>query len=316
MDKALIYRIVLIVTILGVCLADAGFAQNCCAPAVPQQGVLGETVALPHTLEVGLHYEIMRSKKLYECSCTIDNATNKKADWERATLTMSYGIFSRLGIGVTLPYAWKENSWYISGRKIIKSSDGIGDIVALLRLSLIPRSFVNYRELSLGFGMKFPTGATDRLDSDSLLLAEELQPGTGSWDYHMALSYYQGFESVDFTVSGNYVITTEYDEYEFGNQFYYLLSSNFHLYPRLDLSAALSGVVRGKDIDYEKIVENTGRHQLWFSSGVQYQMIEELVRVQTFFELPVYQRFDGTQLGGGFNLRFSASMLIPLKESD
>ena len=68
-------------------------AQNCCAPAVPQQGVLGETVALPQTLEVGLHYEYLRSYGLYDGHDEIDDPSDKKTVWNRATLTASYGLF-------------------------------------------------------------------------------------------------------------------------------------------------------------------------------------------------------------------------------
>jgi hypothetical protein len=314
MVKAGLIKFVLIAAVLSLWPISTSRAQNCCAPAVPQQGVLGETVVLPYTLEIGIHYEVMRSKEINPLCC--GNTRNKKADWERATLTVSYGLLRRLSVGLIVPYEWKENSWDFGDMRIVKASDGVGDMTALLRFSLIPRDYVTYREFSLGLGLKMPTGATDRYDTEGLLLAEELQPGTGSWDYQMALSFYQGFEPVDFTISGNYIITSQYDNYEFGNQFYYLLSSSYHLIPRLDISAALSGVVRDRDRDGGAIVENTGRHQIWLEPGVQYQLMTEFLRVQGFVAVPVYQQFDGTQLGGKYNLRFSVSALIPLKKSE
>jgi hypothetical protein len=179
---------------------------------------------------------------------------------------------------------------------------------------------VNFRELSLGLGVKLPTGATDRQMFGKDMLAE-LQPGTGSWDYMMSMSYYQGFEPVDFVVSATYLLTGEYDgydfgAYEFGDQFSYLLTSNFHVHPRVDLSAALSGTVRAKDRLNGVTEESTGRHQLWFMPGVQVQILPGTLRLQAFYEAPLYQHFNGPQLGSDFNARVTVAYLLPLSSSE
>jgi hypothetical protein len=71
-----------ITTIFGILLflPAVGWAQNCCAPAVPQQGMLGETATLPHTLELGFHYELLRSRKLYDGSENIADPANTKSN--------------------------------------------------------------------------------------------------------------------------------------------------------------------------------------------------------------------------------------------
>ncbi|MEW5924291.1 MAG: hypothetical protein AB1746_09910, partial [Candidatus Zixiibacteriota bacterium] len=223
--------------IFAIGFAITAYGQNCCAPAVPQQGVLGETVALPHTLEIGLHYEYLRSTSKYEGSDEIDDPNLTKAIWKRATLTLAYGILPKFGVSAIIPYIWKYKDLYIPAADIWANNktDGLSDITIFARYSPLARSFVNFRELSVGFGVKIPTGATDR-QNFNFTLPEELQPGTGSWDYNFSLSYYQGFEPVDFYLSGIYLLTTEYEDYKFGNQFSYLLSSNFHLREWLDIT--------------------------------------------------------------------------------
>jgi len=301
------------------CLPGVGRAQNCCAPAVSPQGVLGETVALPHTLEIGLHYEFLCSRGMYEGSKGIDNPRNTKTDWRRTTLAAAYGVCPQLSISAIIPYTWKKKSLDVAGTGLLEyTSEGIGDISFLFRFSPLGRSFVDFREMSFGLGVKLPTGDADQRSS-GLRLIEELQPGTGSTDYLGSVSYYQGFEPVDFFLSATYVLTTAHDDddynYEFGNQFSYLLTSNFHLGDRLDLSAALSGVVRGRDRQNGEKIHSTGRHQLWFVPGLQVQVVPEVLRLQVFYEEPVYQHFNGQQLGSEYNIRLTAVYTLPLKKS-
>ena len=288
-------------------------AQNCCAPAVPQQGVLGETTALPHTLEIGLHYEYLRSSGMYDGSESIIDPLDTKTIWNRTTMTLSYGIASGIGISAIIPYQWKEKSRYILGstRRYILESDGLGDITLFARFSPLPRSFVNYREISLGLGIKIPSGK-----NDLCCLPQEVQPGTGSWDYNFSLSFYQGFEPVDFYLSGTYILTTAHDDYEFGNQFSYLLTSNVHLKEGLDISAALSGTVKARDRENDTEVHATGRHQLWVVPGIQVQVIPEKLRLQIYFEQPVYQNFNEIQLGSDYNIRLTAVYRLPLSKSN
>ncbi|MFZ5979642.1 MAG: hypothetical protein ACOYVF_03335 [Candidatus Zixiibacteriota bacterium] len=302
---------VIVLVFIG-CLTAA--AQNCCAPSVPQQGVLGETVALPHTLEVGLHYEYLRSKNMYLGSVRVEDPANTRSVWCRTTLALSYGIIPRLSVSAVLPYLSKRKNLTVSDYDVEYATDGIGDMTFIVRYSLIARDFVNFRELSLGLGVKAPAGATDKRNL-GFTLPEELQPGTGSWDYHVSLSFYQGFEPVDFVLSGTYLMTGTYEGFKFGNQFSYLLAANYHLFFRIDITAAFSGTVKGKDIRENETVCTTGRHQLWFTPGVQVQVIRKWVRLQVFFETPLYQHFDGIQLGSDYNIRLSLAGLIPFGKS-
>lgn len=294
-----------------------GHTQNCCAPTIPQQGVLGETVALPHTLEIGLHYEYLRSTGMYECCNEIDDPNQTKAVWQRATLTLAYGILPKFSVSAIIPYIWKCKERYIAAVDgwVRYKPDGLSDITIFARYSPLARSFVDYRELSVGLGVKIPTGATDR-EYYNFVLPQELQPGTGSWDFNFSLSYYQGFEPVDFYLSGTFLLTTEYEDYKFGNQFSYLFSSNFHLREWLDAVASLSGSVRAKDDDRGESNDNTGRHQMWLVPGIQVQVIPEALRFQAYFEQPIYQHFNGTQLGSDCNIRLTAVYLLPLKKTE
>jgi len=293
-------------------------AANCCAPPVTPQGVMGETVALPHTLEFGLHYEYLRSEGSVKGTEPVDDDGDRRTIFKRTTLSLAYGLTSRWSVTVLTPYVWKEKSQWLSALQSRHTweSDDIGDITALVRFSPIARSWVNFRELSVAVGVKAPTGPTDKVQ-DYAILAEELQPGSGSWDWLGSVSYYQGFELVDFFVSGTYIATGEYESYQFGDQFSYLLSSSYHLHERVDLSLGLSGVRRACDTDQriggdDKTVDDTGRHQLFVVSGVQAVVLPPYLRLQAFFEAPIWEEFTGIQLKSDWNLRFSLTYMLEL----
>ena len=288
-------------------------SQNCCAPAVPQQGVVGETVALPHTLEIGLHYELLRSCDLYIGSEQIDNSSELKSDWQRASLALAYGLSRHFSLGLVAPLVWKEKSKLVGSEalEVRKSTAGLGDLILQARYALSPRDWSNFREFSVGLAVKAPTGATD-VREFGVLLPQELQPGTGSWDFYLSASYYQGWVPADILISATYALTTKYEGYRFGNQFSFLVSGIKHLHERLDLSLAGSGALKAKDRVGDKFNESTGREQIWLVPGLQYVILWEKLRFFAYVELPLYQHFNGAQLGSDFNLRFSLNYALPL----
>jgi hypothetical protein len=297
-------------------LPAIGLAQNCCAPTIPQQGILGEMATLPHTLEIGFHYELLRSSTMYEGSNTINDPANTRTQWQRATMTLAYGLFPRTSISAIVPYAWKKKTKDLPslGLRLENSTNGIGDIALIARYSPIGRSFISFRELSFGLGVKLPTGSVKE-HNFGFLLPEELQPGTGSWDFDGSFSYFQGFERLDFVLGGTYLLTTPHNGYRFGNQFSYILASNFHIKEYFDLSLSLMGLSRGRDDTAGVDLYATGRDQIWFSPGVKFQVLPDKLSLQAYYEHPIYQRFNGAQLGSDYNIRLSAIYALQMKKA-
>lgn len=309
----------LLACMVSLLLFQTGKAQNCCSPAVPPQGVLGETVALPHFLQIGLYHEYLRGR---DYNVSDSEATlyygSASSDWRRTSLALAYGISRRFSVSAVVPYVWKRKivEFERIGAYVKNDSHGFGDITTMVRVSLLPRDFVNFREVSIGLGMKMPTGSTSQRNS-GYRLPYELQPGTGSWDYLGTLTIYKGYELVDFLASGTYVLTGKAGEkesaYEFGNQFYYLFDTNWHLSGRVDLSLALSGAVRGQDTEggWEPVL-GTGRHQMWLVPGVELMVVPGALGMQLHFEQPIYQDLDGVQLESDYNLRANFTYMLPL----
>jgi hypothetical protein len=313
------WRIHILVLVGALLLVQTVCAQNCCSPAVPPQGVLGETVALPHILQISFYHEYLRGR---DYNVSDSEATlyygSASSDWNRTSLALSYGISRRISASAVVPFVWKKKVLESErlGTSVESKSHGFGDVTTMIRFSLLPRDFVNFREVSIGLGVKIPTGSTHQR-SYGYRLPYELQPGTGSWDYLGALTVYKGFELVDFLASVTYVLTGKAGEresaYEFGNQFYYLFDTNWHLASGVDFSLALSGAVRRHDEEggWEP-VEATKRHQMWLVPGVELMVIPGLLGLQVHFEHPIYQDLDGIQLKSDYNLRANFTYMLQL----
>jgi hypothetical protein len=143
----------------------------------------------------------------------------------------------------------------------------------------------------------------------------ELQPGTGSWDFYLSFSAYQGYEAIDLLFSGSYILTTRgSNNYEFGDQLFYLFDANIHMSDFLDFSLGLSGTVRKEDRRSTTSIE-TDRHQLWFVPGIEVLFPGSYLGIQVYFEQPLLQHFGSPQLASDYNLRASVSYLLPLKSS-
>jgi hypothetical protein len=289
---------------------STSMAQNCCAPSVPQQGILGETVSLPHVLDIGLHYQYLRSYEMFEGNTSVLDPKNTLSEWHQPMLTLSYGIVRSLSAAAVIPYFVKRKRAGSFHR-----TAGIGDLTVLVRYSPISRSFVRYTEITLGFGVKIPAGATDRRES-GFKLPMELQPGSGSWDYNFSASFFRGFEPVDLIASVNYIMTTPDEGYEFGNSLAGLITANFHIHERLEASVGFSGISKGRDTQRAEKLRSTGRDQTWVVPGMRAVIVPQLIDLQVFLEYPMYQRFNGQQLASEYNVRVSTTVSIPLSSSD
>jgi hypothetical protein len=73
--------------------------------------------------------------------------------------------------------------------------------------------------------------------------------------------------------------------------------------------------MKGSDKQHGMEVRSTGREQIFFVPGAQLALFSKRLVLQTYLELPVYQHFNGAQLAGDYNLRFSTSYLLSLSGS-
>jgi len=122
--------------------------------------------------------------------------------------SLDYGITPRLTVGILLPFLDRLHQHLAHEEEEVVGTPGeteivdrterwryqdIGDIQLTSRYLLLPPATPLHPSLSLMLGVRVPTGRTG-VDNDAGEKAElTLQPGNGSWDGIVGLSYLQNF---------------------------------------------------------------------------------------------------------------------------
>jgi hypothetical protein len=86
-------------------------------------------------------------------------------------------------------------------------SKGFGDVTFLGQWRFLNNQATR-TEMAFLFGVKAPTGPTDRIDAQGLLFDAEFQPGSGSWDYLLGAAFTQRFGAWSFDTNVLGIIAT------------------------------------------------------------------------------------------------------------
>jgi len=195
---------------------------------------------------------------------------------------------------------------------------GVGDLNVLGRYTFFSRhSFQQSTLLAVQVGIKIPTGSTEELDDSNQFLDAHLQPGTGSWNVLLGLSFSYVKNRFGMTSNVLYSINTTGEtgsnDYRFGDWLnadiagkYPLISGQRNLF----VSLGLSGEFRGKEEIDGATIANTGGQVFYISPGLQLMLSRHLI-VEASFLYPFYHNLSGDeQLGEDFKTFFGFNYLL------
>lgn len=196
------------------------------------------------------------------------------------------------------------------------SFTGVGDVQVWARYLVIAPADPSGRSLSLGAGLKLPTGRTGVRNDDGELAEMTLQPGTGSVDPLLMASFVQPLNLR--AADGRYVWMPVFGGlhvripgsdgrfgYRAGTDLVATVGTTYSLLPRVDLLGQINFRWRDRDDvgDAPGVPEeNTGGESLFVSPGVRVGVMEGLA-AYVFLPVPVYQRVNGIQLTAEWNLQ-------------
>lgn len=186
--------------------------------------------------------------------------------------------------------------------------EGFGDITLMGLYTLYTdKPDLPTKKVTLGLGVKTPTGKNDEeFDSGSLAHAA-MQTGTGSWDPLFLVNYMHAFHPVIFQTNLFYQMTTEGDEgYEFGDKISFDIIGRYqaarHLNPGLELNLFYAGQDTDHDDRYsrpdESLIDNTdntGVTSLSVSPSLQIKIPGTGGSIVLKFQQPLYQHARGIQ---------------------
>lgn len=152
--------------------------------------------------------------------------------------------------------------------------------------------------LTGGLGIKMPVGPRDIYDNNRKV-DDDLQPGTGSWDFLATLNYRFKVKKLGMDINQSYRINTQgFKDFKYGNS-YNINSTIFYIFNIKDNWAIMpqTGVYlehASKDRDANGKFEHSGGHSIYHNSGltVQWKKFQFAFQYQYRF----YHKLNGIQI--------------------
>ncbi len=219
------------------------------AQVVPGINSKGGAMTLPDgKLKMGIKYIHMKRDCMFDGSKEVINQQNLDATVNVTILALRYGVSKNFDIRVALPYKQIDATAQLGPNSVAIDNKGIGDMVVMGRYVVLPMSEYGY-QLSVGAGVKFPTGSTDNGFKKAPPFAQNTntplptQMGTGEYEYKAELGISKLINEdmrVDFHTMYTYRPKAEYN-YDFGNELSYDLSFTTAVTDKINLGIEYNG---------------------------------------------------------------------------
>jgi hypothetical protein len=182
-----------------------------------------------------------------------------------------------------------------------KKNSGLSDITIIANYNLLNKKYLNKdtetvsQQLWLGGGIKVPSGKFV-VDTSALVASANNQPGTGSFDFLISLTYSYQIMSWGINCNLNYKINQEAENFKFGNRF----SAAGFIYRSIHISDVTFSPNIGflyenlaPNISLNKKVEDTGGNDLLSALGIETRYGK--IGVGFNVQLPLYQNLSNSQ---------------------
>lgn len=291
---------------------------QCCSGGVPMSSNIGMPVSEKGTLQLNFSYDWNNLETLKSSSDVLDDDSRQR-ETHSLYLQMGYSFTDRLSLDVFIPSVRQERT-IISplGNKNFVFSQGIGDMVILPKFSITS-------QLTIGFGVKIPTGQSDK-SSEGITYSADLQPGSGSVDQIFYLAYANTLKSrPTMGYSSNLIITKrginkEYlgnSSYQFGDEFQIILGlADRFLVGSAQFDPSLQFRYRkaGRDFFNDAPFPGSGGEFVFITPGISY-LISPKLTWNFKASFPLHAFVNDTQLSPTTRLTTGLLLKINLKST-
>ncbi|MDP2364954.1 MAG: hypothetical protein Q8M94_14440 [Ignavibacteria bacterium] len=303
---------ILVVTIMFFGYIES-FSQACCSAGTPMLSSLETSTTDIGSLQFSFTYDYNSLQSVLEGTKKLDDRTRERIT-NSALLELTYGLTNNISITGLFSFANQRRIINSSiGTEDLLSSSGIGDALLLIKYELISQTLLNQRQLAVGIGPKFPTGASD-VTQNGILLPADIQPGSGSWDLVLWSYYSQGFMPnipLNIFASGSYKINSQNKRfsnsdagYKFGNEFVGSIGAGYRTDNIFDYSLAFRFRTTSVDQFDNEVIPNTGGLWFYIIPGLNIKVTDNFI-TRLSGQIPVYRNLKGTQLTSTYTLSAS-----------
>lgn len=238
-------------------------------------------------------------------------------DMMRYTLTAGYGFTPEFKAFVSVPFVRNAMDMTSSNGALLGWTDmtmppvsGLGDatVMGLYRI-YTDREIRPSNAVTIGIGVKTPTGSSTKRTESGRLVHAHMQPGTGSWDPLFSIIETKMVESFLLQADATYQLATRNKEgYKFGDSLAVTFTGKYAVVRTFNVLAGLTWLHVNKANDkngryYDPVTNsslmddpaNTGGDSLWGSAGVQViPFMNGMIDVKV--QAPLWEKVNGIQL--------------------
>lgn len=287
-------------------------AQACCSGGVPLGGSIGLGSAEYRSFQFLLTYDYNSLQTLVDISDILNDHTRRRTT-HSSIAEINYGISDRLTITGIVPFIRQERRIQsFGGTEDITVVNGLGDALFLLKLRLLNTISNPDLEWIVGIGPKFPTGRTNHVNKEGLILVADMQPGSGSLD-GILWSYFQKsgifipnmslLAVTTFRYSGANKTYNSTQEFRFGNEFQFSLGLNYNLFAKwpIDIFSFIRYRNQSEDLIDGNTFPSSGGQWAYVIPGMNISFTPEF-SFRFSGDVPVYRKLAGTQLTTTYKL--------------
>lgn len=318
----MVFRLPIIILFIVLMTRVVSFGQACCSGGTPLSSNLGIKSLDARQLNFQVAYDYNTQRDLIDGTQKLDDDRRDRNTYS-FLLRGAYAINSKFSFTGLFSYVTQQEVVRASSGLFEKSASGIGDLVFLMQYQLYNK---NDKVLLLAGGVKFPVGATNRIDSEfGILLHPDLQPGTGSYDYLFGINFNYShliIRNLNLSFLSTFRLTAPgnrfngLQRYEFGDELQNLGGFQYSVSLKkliLNPSLLFRYRVTGNDFTDGQAVANTSGHWLHFVPGVDV-VISPQMSLGVSGEIPLYRNLEGTQLTTSYRFRVTLDYQIAFKQ--
>jgi len=299
------------------------FGQACCSGGVPLSNHIGIRPVDNKQLMIKGSTDINMLNSFYNGTKRLDD-NNVKRVTQTVFIQGIMGLSERFSMNTL--FSWVHHRRTVDGVNALSNvskTNGIGDAMILGQYQVISRPEYTFY---LTAGPKIPIGNHENRDENGILLASDLQPGTGSWDLLSGAGYLKhGLfrPTMDFTITLISKINRYSDRYDgaqrykYGNDYQFLigLTDQFLIHKTVVNPGLLFRLWQtSPDRVDGNIFPNTGGAWIYLVPSVN-ATLHQNISIFSSLEIPVYQNLKGTQLSTTLRVSFGLQFILSLKKN-
>jgi hypothetical protein len=303
--------------LFGLLALPLQLVAQCCSGGVPMSNNIGLPTADKGSLQFNVNYDWNNLQTLKEASNELVDNTRQR-ETHSILFEFGYSFSDKFSLDLFVPWVRQERTITVTNTDFDKSQ-GLGDIV------ILPKYSIN-DQLTIGLGLKLPTGASDT-QADGITLVADLQPGSGALDQILFISYsnylntrksFGYFGNVIFRNTGKNNSYLGSATYEFGNELQVIagIADRFVLSTiQIDPSLKIRYRKAGRDFFNDNEFPGSGGEFIFINPGISV-ILSKTMAWQINSSLPVYSFVNETQLSPTVQINTGISLKLNLKKTE